>query len=195
PPSPRARPASRVAVSPECACGLEGSARRAQMFGEPHPGRVPSSARAPPAPPVAWLPMNVLRPTKKLPRGPLPVSRVLVRIAPAWPWPPMAPEPPAPPVAWLPVKAQRSMWMEVGPRKGRGVVGEGGGAGRGVGDQRAAAVAVAAAPTDLARAAGGPVVGDGTMAQEERGPAAIKNGTAVAVGILRHINAPDTAGG
>ena len=33
------------------------------------------------------------------------------------------------------------------------------------------------------------------MAQEERGPAAIKNGTAVAVGILRHINAPDTAEG
>src|SRR5262245_5276571 len=33
------------------------------------------------------------------------------------------------------------------------------------------------------------------MAQEERGPAAVKNGTAVAVGILRHKDAPDTAVG
>src|SRR5262245_17888298 len=59
--------------------------------------------------------MNVLWLTKNLPRGPLPVSRVLVRIAPAWPWPPLAPESPAPPVAWLPVKVQELIWIRVGP--------------------------------------------------------------------------------
>src|SRR5262249_57053126 len=41
----------------------------------------------------------------------------------------------------------------------------------------------------------GLVGGDGTMAQKERGPAAIKNSTAVAVGILRHKHAPGTAVG
>ena len=59
--------------------------------------------------------MNVLRLTKKLPRKLL-VPRILVRIAPAWPTPPLAPAPPAPPVAWLPVKVQELMTIEVGPR-------------------------------------------------------------------------------
>src|SRR5262245_29105655 len=59
--------------------------------------------------------MNVLRLTTRLPRGLPTVSRVLVRTAPAWPWPPVAPAPPAPPVARLPVKAQESMRIEVGP--------------------------------------------------------------------------------
>src|SRR5262245_54953990 len=76
---------------------------------------MPPVPPAPPAPPVAWLPLNMLRLTTRLPGGPPPVSRVLVRIAPAWPWPPAAPAPPAPPVAWLSVKAQESMRIEVGP--------------------------------------------------------------------------------
>src|SRR5262249_59352026 len=75
------------------------------------------------------------------------------------------------------------------------VVGARGGAARGVGEKRAAAVAVAADPPGVAGAARGLVGGDGTMAQEERGPAAIKDSTAMAVGILRHKHAPGTAAG
>src|SRR5262245_58401175 len=79
---------------------------------------MPPVAPSPPAvPPVAWLPVNVLWLTTRLPEGPPLVSRVLVRIAPAWPRPPLAPAPPAPPVAWLPVKAQESMRIEVRPAR------------------------------------------------------------------------------
>src|SRR5262249_62264709 len=70
-----------------------------------------------------------------------------------------------------------------------------GGAGRGIGEQQAAAVTVAADPTDVAGATRGHVAGDGTLAQEERGPTAIEHGAAMAVRILRHKHTPETADG